>query len=192
MKIPKYIDRLLKRRTKFAEQRNSVSTELDEWLENNEIPTGNDYTRTMTDEQIIQALECCGKEYSCEKCILNTWLNKKRDCVGKILGNALDLINRQKDKIKEFDEKLIIQQGLIDYQKAEIERLKQNIDGLNIFTTNHIKVIRLQAMKEFAERLDEMIYATHGNVVDVDGIVLLNHIDDDINKLVKEMTEVQE
>lgn len=29
-----------------AEQLNSVSTELDEWLENNEIPTGNDYTRT--------------------------------------------------------------------------------------------------------------------------------------------------
>ena len=37
--------------------------------------------------------------------------------------------------------------------------------------------------------MDEMIYATHGNIVDVDGIVLLNHIDDDINKLVKEMTE---
>ena len=61
MKIPKYIDRLLKRRTKLAEQLNSVSTELDEWLaeqlnsvsteldewlENNEIPTDNDYTRT--------------------------------------------------------------------------------------------------------------------------------------------------
>ena len=46
MKIPKYIDRLLKRRTKLAEQLNSVSTELDEWLEKNGIPTGNDYTRT--------------------------------------------------------------------------------------------------------------------------------------------------
>ena len=46
MKIPKYIDRLLERRTKLAEQLNFVSTELDEWLENNGIPTGNDYTRT--------------------------------------------------------------------------------------------------------------------------------------------------
>lgn len=46
MKIPKYVDRLLKRRTKLAEQLNSVSYELDEWLENNGIPTGNDYTRT--------------------------------------------------------------------------------------------------------------------------------------------------
>ena len=50
----------------------------------------------------------------------------------KFLNSALDLINRQ---------------------KAEIERLQKNIDGLNIFTKNHIKVIRLQAIKEFAERL---------------------------------------
>lgn len=46
MKIPKYIDSLLKRRTKLAEQLNSVSLELDEWLEDNEIPTDTDYTRT--------------------------------------------------------------------------------------------------------------------------------------------------
>lgn len=46
MKIPKYIDSLLKRRTKLAEQLNCVSNELDGWLENNGIPTGNDYTRT--------------------------------------------------------------------------------------------------------------------------------------------------
>lgn len=34
-------------------------------------------------------------------------------------------------------------------------RLKKNIDGLNIFITNHMKVIRLQAIKEFAKRLKE-------------------------------------
>ena len=40
------------------------------------------------------------------------------------------------------------------YEKAqtEIERLQKNIDGLNIFTKNHIKVIRLQAIKEFVEK----------------------------------------
>lgn len=46
MKIPKYVDTLLKRRTKLAEQLNSVSLKLDEWLEDNEIPTDTDYTRT--------------------------------------------------------------------------------------------------------------------------------------------------
>lgn len=47
MRIPKYIDSLLKRRTKLAEQLAAASYELGEWLENNEIPTGNDYTKTQ-------------------------------------------------------------------------------------------------------------------------------------------------
>lgn len=46
---------------------------------------------------------------------------------------------------------------LINRQKAEIERLKKNIDGLNIFTTNHMKVIRLQAIKEFADKINELL-----------------------------------
>jgi len=46
MKIPKYIDKLLKRRTKLAEQLAIVGTNLDEWLEKNGIPINNDYTLT--------------------------------------------------------------------------------------------------------------------------------------------------
>lgn len=46
MKIPKYVDALLKRRTRLAEQLTMVGIELDKWLERNEIPTGNDYTLT--------------------------------------------------------------------------------------------------------------------------------------------------
>lgn len=46
MKIPKYIDRLLKRRTKLAERLAEVGNELDEWLEKNGIPAGTDYTCT--------------------------------------------------------------------------------------------------------------------------------------------------
>lgn len=101
---------------------------------------------------------------------------------------TIDLINRQKEKIKEFDEKIVIQQGMIDYQKAEIERMKKNIDGLNIFTTNHMKVIRLQAIKEFAERLKEKCYEDFQETYEM----LSPYVtDDDIDKLVKEMTEVQ-
>lgn len=101
---------------------------------------------------------------------------------------TLDRINRQKEKIKEFDEKIVIQQGMIDYQKAEIERMKKNIDGLNIFTTNHMKVIRLQAIKEFAERLKEKCYEDFQETYEM----LSPYVtDDDIDKLVKEMTEVQ-
>ena len=76
----------------------------------------------MTDNEIIKALECCGGS-NCHECPIE-------GCTDDIFGNALDLINRQKDKIKEFDKKLIIQQGLIDYQKAEIERLNKNYEEL--------------------------------------------------------------
>ena len=73
--------------------------------------------------------------------------------------------------------------NLINRQKTEIERLKKNIDGLNIFTTNHMKVIRLQAIKEFAEKLKKRFYLCAGRcVVDVYNI----------DNLVKEMTEVHE
>lgn len=50
------------------------------------------------------------------------------------------------------------------------------------------KIIKSEAIKEFAERLKEIIY-THENRVDVDGIVLLTRIDNSIDNLVKEMTE---
>lgn len=37
MKIPKYIDTLLKRRTKLAKQLDAVCWELDDWLDKNDI-----------------------------------------------------------------------------------------------------------------------------------------------------------
>ena len=90
----------------------------------------------MTDEQIIKALECCAtdKTDDCFRCSYDKIVYNPGYgwCADRCREDALNLINRQ---------------------KAEIERLKKNIDGLNIFTTNHMKVIRLQAIKEFAERL---------------------------------------
>lgn len=46
MKIPKYIERLIERRERLAWELIEVGTELDEWLEKNDIPTGTDYTTT--------------------------------------------------------------------------------------------------------------------------------------------------
>lgn len=51
-----------------------------------------------------------------------------------------------------------------------------------------LQQVKSEAIKEFAERLKEIIY-THENRVDVDGIVLLTRIDNSIDNLVKEMTE---
>ena len=97
----------------------------------------------MTDNEIIKALNyCCGNiknnDEECNEdmcyqvCLPESREEGLRWCGEWLMKDALDLINRQ---------------------AAEIERLQKNIDGLNIFTKNHIKVIRLQAIKEFAERL---------------------------------------
>ena len=113
----------------------------------------------MTDNEIIKAMQCViGNDVSCSECEYQKALPFP-SCRRMCAKNALDLINRQ---------------------KGEIERLQKNIDGLNIFTTNHIKVIRLQAIKEFAERLKKRFYLSAGRCV-----VEVYHIDN----LVKEMTE---
>lgn len=71
---------------------------------------------------------------------------------------TLDLINRQKDKIKEFDEKLIIQQGLIDYQKAEIDQWKEEANrwqNLCCIMDDDIQNAKLETIKELENKLNE-------------------------------------
>lgn len=46
MNIPKYVEDLIVRRQKLAEQLAVVSAQLDEWLVNKGIPVGGDYTNT--------------------------------------------------------------------------------------------------------------------------------------------------
>ena len=46
MKIPKYIDKLIDRRCRLAEELNSVACQLDEWCEKNGIDTYTDYLCT--------------------------------------------------------------------------------------------------------------------------------------------------
>ena len=112
--------------------------------------------KKLMDEEIIKALECCGKEYSCERCILNTWLNKKRDCVGTILGGALDLINRQKAEIKGLNELVSLSidtqnefSNKIAEQEAEIELLEAKNSELR----TGLKVIKRTEIKRFAHQL---------------------------------------
>ena len=115
----------------------------------------------MSDNEIIKALECCSTGKSCyDVCPFDDKFGIT-SCTKKLSNAALDLINRQ---------------------QAEIERLKKNIDGLNIFTKNHIKVIRLQAIKEFAKRLKEKLQWD----VEFDNKLVF---ESDIDNLVKEMTE---
>lgn len=93
----------------------------------------------MTDNEIIKALECCGKsntdEHYCEDCPCRTI----KYCASCISINALDLINRQ---------------------KAEIARLKKAIDVVDIMEEQHkyaLNKAKAEAIKEFTERLKDKI-----------------------------------
>ena len=57
----------------------------------------------MTDNEIIKALECCGTyKGKCTDC--PAFVKVDRSNCKKVLLGALDLINRQKAKIKELEE----------------------------------------------------------------------------------------
>lgn len=105
----------------------------------------------MTDNEIKKAMKCWAS-VDCSEC-------KLAECnAHKIPKSIIYLINRQKAKIKEFDEKLVVQKGLIDVQKAEIERL-QKIElapkDYSLKRSLEIKDIQAEAIKKFAERLCE-------------------------------------
>ncbi len=86
----------------------------------------------MTDNEIINALECCCKsntnDYCCEGCTYESI----GLCASVISKEAFDLINRQKAEIETIKETTI---------KAFAERLKRSISFLelpNVVVRGHI------------------------------------------------------
>ncbi len=128
----------------------------------------------LTEEQIIKAMQCViGNNVSCSECEYQKVLPFP-SCRRMCAEQALDLINRK---------------------NAEIERLQNRNKFLEIEYKNQgnlfwarVQTSNLEAIKDFAERLKEIIY-THSNRVDVDGVVLLTRVDNIIDNLAKEMME---
>lgn len=86
----------------------------------------------MTDEQIIKALECCYIHSACTGC---PCAGSDVDCLVGVGEGAIDLINNQ---------------------KADIERLREDNSSLNETVSNllnQFKNIKSEAIKEFVERL---------------------------------------
>ena len=80
-------------------------------------------TEEMFSDKVVKALKCCihdNYDY-CEEC---PYL-KTKPCQENLIQDAFGLINRKDARIKELEGKVLIQQGLIDRQKTEIEKLDE-------------------------------------------------------------------
>lgn len=118
----------------------------------------------MIDNEIIKALECCirSAHRACENrdCPYFYKTVKYSDCQEKLISDAKDLIN---------------------CQKAEIESLQRRIVFWKEDLNYNPKKERSEAIKEFADRLDEKGFPDD---YIGEGVVYV----EDIDNLVKEMT----
>lgn len=89
----------------------------------------------MKDKEIIKALECCMSDNPpCTTCKYDGDTITVDECMGELMKDALDLINRQ---------------------RAEIERLEETKNRLsyNLQAVLDERADHTEAVKEFAERL---------------------------------------
>ena len=125
----------------------------------------------MNDADVSYALNHCMRFRPCEECPLHKtgYFSKTRNvCRAKLIQEAFDLLERYKEANEQWKEEANIYQNLW----CEAERDAQTVKN--------------EAIKEFAERLkEEALYPypdSETKIVDVD----------DIDNLVKEMTEVEQ
>lgn len=158
----------------------------------------------MTDEQIIKALKYCNG-YDCETCKALRYCDYMHP--GALARASLDLINRQKARIKELRSDKIIAEThekaakdlFVDCAKqreeakAEIKRLKERIsyleESIDCSRKEYNRLLqklqqaKSEAIKEFAERLKSRLAnlsvqtKTHG------GKTTPNYVDDIANQI---------
>ena len=171
----------------------------------------------MTDNEIIKALECC-KIGNCDDC---PFYDIKEDCEVELPEESLDLINRQNAEIERLNkdcEDVIykLEYLLCNATGNKFSKYTYPIGDMVSYVNDYIQdccneaveeakeAVKSEAIKEFAERLKEKLNnleyhtdtnrktVTKANLYDVVNWVMHEVVPDEINNLVKEMTEVQE
>lgn len=111
--------------------------------------TDNEIIKALEDNEIVEALECCLSDNPpCYRCKYDGDTTTVDECMGKLMKDTLDLINRQ---------------------KAEIERLTNIVDdGAEVCHNCHskyaekIKQVKAEAVKEVVNRLQKLIISQLG------------------------------
>lgn len=131
----------------------------------------------MTDEQIIKALECCRSDIGHMCSICPSFDPDNEYCEDELHEHALDLIKRQKAEIERLEQELEQTEQSADIIETILEEKNKDISDL-IFKE------RSNAILEFAEGLKE---SADNYGCDEESVLV-----SDIDILLKEMTEVQE
>lgn len=107
----------------------------------------------MTDNEIIKALECHMSKSldDCEKCPLYAQKNVFYSCRRDLCESSLDLINRQKEEIKELREN----------QDTLTTILAQSF-AVKLCGGNPVAEIKAKAIKEFAELVYKRLISNWG------------------------------
>lgn len=132
----------------------------------------------MTDNEIIQALVCCGKTHNerndeyCKECHFKNY----SPCVAFLCDRVIAHINLQKAYIETLKERIIVQK----YKEIPLgNEVVYRIGWENAF----VEAIKTEAYKEFAEKLKEK-----SDVTQVDAFHYAYVISDkDIDNLLAEM-----
>ena len=109
---------------------------------------------SLTDNEIIKALECC-KTGNCDEC---PFYGVKEDCEVELPEEALNLANRL---------------------KAEIERLQSDNVKLHIIIPKMFVEAKTEAIKEFADRLKGVF-----GFDEMTGAIIKCHIDNLVKEMV--------
>ena len=117
----------------------------------------------MTDKEIIKCAENCTSDSpSCGICLYNDDRLTSSECMGELMKDLFDLINRQQAEIAELQRKnteleieLKAMRGAANSYKAEVERLKKIVEDY----AKAARVIELYLHKFCNKKLpyDEMI-----------------------------------
>ncbi len=154
----------------------------------------------MESKEIIKALECCfrGTTDDCGGCpCFNNNTYTTLDCMEELMKNALALIKHQQAERETMLKDLQFRTNQVIEQQADVERLQKELalKGLEYHLlererakdisgfVDDLKLVRAEAIKEFAERLTDK-----ASIYRVNGFDYAWQItQEDIDNLVKEM-----
>ncbi len=142
----------------------------------------------MTDNEIIKALECCKYSVHNKDCGHCPYVECETQigCVGELLTDTLDLINRQKEDVEIYmrKEKFI---------NAKCDSILDNLEKLNIDFPKAIVAAKSEAIKEIAEQVKdyfrEKAIEIFGDMADSVEYLTIDtkQTEIDIDNIVKEM-----